>query len=278
MENFSPPLRDQLNFYFPKFIKGIQSNSDELKAIKAGISALQASSLSLAKLNQMLHLCSKPGIGSGFFEYYFLIEPSDHPYPVRKIKINNGEYIPSSGIREIKSIIQLQWGLQRIMLDSLLYFGNFQRAYEYLRKLSLDQLVLFFESKRINESQMLNRGVIEMPKEIAIDNRYLISEMACKTYEDIGSIEETNHVKTAINAFRSLKEENKQITAKALKLRAKELADNSIQLSIDLLLEESEEEIKTEEEVIELYTGQYSVSVLLTHLSWVHPKNYVCCD
>ena len=64
---------------------------DELKAIKAGISALQANSLTQAKLNQMLHLCCKPGISYGFYKYYFLSEPKTHPYPVRKIKINNSE-------------------------------------------------------------------------------------------------------------------------------------------------------------------------------------------
>lgn len=258
MKNLPLLLKDQLDFYFPKFIKGIRPNSDEIKAIEAGISALNESSLTLAKLNQMLHLCSKPGIGFGFFKYYFLVESINHPYPVRKLKINNNEYIPSAGINEIKSILQLQWGLQRIMLDALLYFGNFQKAYNYLRKLDYDQLTQFFESKRINESQILNRGQIEMPIEIAIDNRYLISEMACKTYEEIRSIEDTNHVKAALEAFRLLKKEEKKITANAIKLRAKKLVAEYNQLSLDLLLEDTEDELTNEEEVKKLYAGQFS--------------------
>lgn len=258
MENLPILLKNQLDFYFPKFIEGLRDNSDEIKAIKAGISALRDNSLTLAKLNQMLHLCSKPGISQGFFKYYFLSEPKSHPYPIRKIKIDNNEYIPSQNISEIKSLIQLQWGLQRIMHDSLLYFGNFQKAFEYLRQLSYDQLYSLYESKRINESQMLNRGEIEMPTNIPMDNRYLISEMACKTYEEISAIEETEHVKTALNAYSTLKNEGLRITANVLKKRAKEIANETIQYSLELLLEESEEEITSEEEVIKLYSGQYS--------------------
>ena len=257
MENLPAPLKEQLDFYFPKFIEGLKPNSDELKAINAGISALRASSLTRAKLNQMLHLCCKPGISYGFFKYYFLSEPKNHPYPVRKIRINNSEFTPSYDLNEIKSITQLQWGLQRIMFDSLLYFGNFQKAYKYLRQLSNDQLVIFFKSKRVDESNLLNRGNIVMPIEIAMDNRFLISEMACKTYERMESIKESEHVKTAIMAFQNLKRGNTRITSKVLKAKAKEIANENIQFSLELLLDETEDVIKSEEEVIKLYSGQY---------------------
>ena len=52
----------------------------------------------VAKLITSILVSSKPGIGFGFFKYFFLIEPINHPYPVRKILISNNEYWIGYGI------------------------------------------------------------------------------------------------------------------------------------------------------------------------------------
>ncbi|GHV72921.1 hypothetical protein AGMMS49940_02230 [Spirochaetia bacterium] len=77
---------------------------------------------------------------------------------------------------------QLKWGIYRLYIDSLLYFGNVNQGYDSLcnkNELSLSQ---FFESKRFPTEKIIQRGTALEFEEIKKDDRYLISEMACKTY------------------------------------------------------------------------------------------------
>lgn len=67
--------------------------------------------------------------------------------------------------------------------DGLLYFGSVRSAYRYLRELSEDDLRVFFGRRRHDTSALQRRGSAMPLRQIARDNRYLISEMACKSYD-----------------------------------------------------------------------------------------------
>ena len=74
--------------------------------------------------------------------------------------------------------------MHRLYTDGLLYFGNVRTAYRKLRPLTAEQLDAFFSSRRFDTETIKARGpalpLVAIPK----DDRYLISEMACKSYGD----------------------------------------------------------------------------------------------
>ena len=142
----------------------------------------------------------------GCFRYYFLEVPLTHPYPVEKVLSQTG-YTPPKGVTEITSLQQAQWGFRRFIYDAMLYWGNFRQAYRDLRLLSFEAISTFFSEKRINEQRIATRGKVAGPTPIPRDNRYLISEMACKTYEAKGSLRDTDHVTLALEGFRALRTE-----------------------------------------------------------------------
>jgi len=276
MNNINPLIEEELNFYFPKFLSKIHKDSEEYHALETGIKLVRESDLSHAKLNQLLHLCSYPGISHGFFKYYFLSVPSNHPYQVEKLAQVGLDISKISNREKIEDVKQLKWGLDRIMQDALLFFGNFLKAYQNLRIKTFEELVDFFSSKSFDREYLISRGKIETPKNIAKDDRYLISEMACKTYEDTGKVEDTTHVRIALKAFRQLKEDGGKVTAKTIKKKAAEIAAEENQgLIIGLLLEETDETIDTEEEVVAIYSGQYETFKSARRKALLNTKLYL---
>ena len=138
---------------------------------------LETHPLSRAQLNQLLTLAHEAPISKPLFSYYWLKDPK-HPYDVRHIPCYDERWPDSENIQ---SIDQLYWGLYRFYVDALLYFGSIRTAYQRLRRLSDRELQSFFEGHRIDGLE--ERGDALLLSPIAKDNRYLISEMACKSYE-----------------------------------------------------------------------------------------------
>jgi len=129
------------------------------------------------QLNQLLVLSHEAGVSPGFFEYYWLSVP-EHTYNVAELPDFNEEY----GERDsIESLEQLRWGLRRFYADALLYFGNVRSAYRRLREMSSERLASFFATYRYDTPALERRGPSLPLRPIARDDRYLISEMACKS-------------------------------------------------------------------------------------------------
>ena len=82
----------------------------------------------------------------------------------------------------IQSQVHLKWGMYRFYVDALLYFGDVRIAFDKVRALSFNQLEQLFHSKRFDTDGMARRGPAIPLNNIAKDNRYLISEMACKSH------------------------------------------------------------------------------------------------
>jgi len=190
----------------PFLLRGRAQDGDLHAAIAASFDALKIGSLSWARLNQLMHSCSEAGLSEGCFRYYFLDVPLSHPYPVERVSSPSG-YRPPKGVHEITSLYQAQWGLRRFIYDAMLYWGNFRQAYRDLRVRSFEEIITLFSEKRINEQRMATRGKVTTPTPIPRDHRYLISEMACKTYEVPGLLKDADHVRLALEGFRSLQAE-----------------------------------------------------------------------
>ena len=142
------------------------------------LSNISNNPLSNQQLNQLLILSHEAGVSYGFFDYYWLCTPN-HPYDVKSIPDYQPELINNS---KIVSLEHLRWGLYRLYVDSLLFFGNIRGGYRFLRDKSKEELSDFFHSKRFDTQNLKKRGPFLPLNFIPKDDRYLISEMACKSY------------------------------------------------------------------------------------------------
>ena len=142
---------------------------------------IEAHPLTKARFNQLLTLAHEAPITDALFYYYWLHVPDKHPYDVRSIPCYDDEWMECD---RIYSLDHLYWGLYRFYVDALLFFGNVRTAFQRLRKLSGEEILLFFERERIAPIDLSQRGAPLRPDKIAKDNRYLISEMACKSYDE----------------------------------------------------------------------------------------------
>ena len=143
---------------------------------------IQDDPLSKAQFNQLLVFGHQAPVSYDFFEYYWLESPLKHPYPVDQLPGFDDRWITDT--TEIISLAHLKWGLYRLFVDALLYFGNVRTAFRTLRQLKREQLVAYFERKRFDTDAMSGRGPALPLQKISQDDRYLVSEQACKSFGD----------------------------------------------------------------------------------------------
>ena len=273
-------LNKALGDYFPTLLRRAKDNNDIFIAMSNGFDAIERGSLSWARLNQIIHLCSEAGMSEGFYKYYFLALPDKHPYPVGKVFLDD-DYKPPESSGEIKSLKQFLWGIRRFLYDAMIYWGNFRQAYRDLRQKTYEQIESLFTSKRINEALLLRRGKVVEPVAIPRDNRYLISEMACKTFERQTNTADAEHVRLALQAFREMKAEGKPITPDSLKQKTKNMADANKQIPLfELMFETPDKTIDSEEEVLALYSGQHQAFENARKVALQNTRTYlsICND
>jgi hypothetical protein len=139
--------------------------------------------ISCEVLNQLLILSHEGGVSRGFFDFYFLHDP--HPdghswYDPKKLPEFEPRFI---GARELLSLNHLKWGLRRLYMDALLYFGNIRQAYRSLRTREIVGIISMLNQRPFEPKKMTSRGSGLPMQTIARDDRYLIAEIACKTYD-----------------------------------------------------------------------------------------------
>ena len=147
------------------------------------IERIEEEPLTRAQFNQLLALGNQAPMSEALFRYYWLECPDRHPYPVENLPNFEKAWIDESDSK-IVSLAHLEWGLLRLFTDALLHFGNVRTAYRTLRNLPGDELSDFFQRKHYDIDTMKQRGDALPLEEIAQDHRYLISEMACKSFGD----------------------------------------------------------------------------------------------
>jgi len=144
--------------------------------------SLSEEPLSKVQFNQLLLLALEAGLSDGFFQYYWLESPSRHPYNVDAIPGFDGSFRTTT---KIETLSQLKWGLYRVYVDGLLFRGGVRRFYREFCNKTHGELVDFFAKQRTNTAAVKKRGPTMPFAKISKDNRYLISEMACKSYGDL---------------------------------------------------------------------------------------------
>jgi hypothetical protein len=214
------------------------------------IASLSTAPLSCSQMNQLLALSHQAELSDGAFRYYWLSAPR-HTYDVTGLP----HYHPSyCGVDRILSLDQLAWGLYRIYHDSLLYFGTIRNGYRTIRSLDYDQLEDFFNGQRFPEDRMVHRGPALLLEAINRDDRYLIAEQACKSFEPPdGDLDMLLVLKGAWQEH--IEHGGGKITARALLegsfvLNGFATLQKQFIFAADELLES---DIKSEEELIERY-------------------------
>ncbi len=149
------------------------------------LARIESEPLSIEQFNQLLILGREAPMSDGMFNYYWLEVPRLHPYPPCKIpefeSKFHAEWVKSP---RIISLDHLKWGLYRLYIDGLLYFGNVRAAYLSLRDRTHNELEDFYAKHRFETDVIKSRGPALPMRLIAQDDRYFISEMACKSYGD----------------------------------------------------------------------------------------------
>ena len=135
--------------------------------------------LTKVQLNQLLAFGHEAPLSDGFFRYYWLTCPDEHPYEVRKLPDYDDQWPTCDAIQSLE---HLSWGLYRLFVDGLIWFGNIRTAYRSLRTKDIISLKQYFSEKRFDTDLIKSRGPVLQLSPIAKDDRYLISEMACKSY------------------------------------------------------------------------------------------------
>ena len=151
-------------------------SSDYLKSILCNIETIP---ITKVQFDQLLSLQNIKCISDGFFRFYWLTKP-EHFYKLQDIELD-------ADTKTINSIEQLYWGFNRLFTDCLYVYGNIQKGFEKLAGLSYDELLKLFEKFKVNTEQIKSRGNTLKFNIIDKKDRYLISEMACKTFANIKS-------------------------------------------------------------------------------------------
>jgi hypothetical protein len=222
------------------------------------LSNIESDPLSKVQLNQLLVLSLDAGVSDGFYQYYWLSVPDRHPYNVTVID-DFVDTFPSQ--THIVSLQHLRWGLKRIYTDALLYFGSVRNAYAFLRSKSNDELVEFFEKKRFNTEEIRKRGKALPLQQISKDDRYLISEMACKSY-DLNGQSESEISKVLQEAYKDFISKNSNMKVKIIELLKGEYVKknyNQVQYSLEFSADEILDAEVTSEEELNLKVNDISL-------------------
>ena len=147
--------------------------------LKSRVTNLESMPITKVQFDQLLSLQNIKCISDGFFKFYWLSKP-DHFYKIEDIALDDN-------ITAIRSMDQLYWGFNRLFIDCLYVYGNIEHGFELLSELSYEELLDTFKIYKVNTAQIKTRGNTLQFNIINKEDRYLISEMACKTFANINS-------------------------------------------------------------------------------------------
>ena len=197
-------LRDRLAI-FAGNTGGIETwlTSSAPQVVFDTLAQIDQSPMTRATLNQLLLLSHEAAMSEGFFRYYWETVPSpgQHPFDVRKIP-GYTAYRPA-GV--IASIDQLYWGLYRFYVDCLLFHGSMRIGYRLMRVMTHDEIETYFARRCVDHAALASRGPSLPLAIIPKDSRYLISEMACKSFEprDQAGVDMLEHLRQEYAAARA---------------------------------------------------------------------------
>lgn len=145
--------------------------------------------LTFALFNEILIDSKVNSIGEGFYNFYWQQTPV-HPYDTSELPYFETDYkiFENNQNKLILSLDHLYWGMYRIFMDGLLFYGNINRAYQDLRKKDQDEIQNKFKDFIFDHNKMALRGKSLELSPIDPKDRHLISEAACKNLDENGRV------------------------------------------------------------------------------------------
>ena len=140
-------LREFAIFSVPTGGIGSWITEDTHDDVFARLAAIDDEALPAVQLNQLLVLGQEAPVADGFFRYYWLRVPEGHPYSVSELPGFSTVWLDSGD--NIVSLGHLKWGLYRLYVDALLYFGNVRTAFRKLRDLPIADIDNFFTRRAL---------------------------------------------------------------------------------------------------------------------------------
>lgn len=156
----------------------INKESDPL--ILNRLAELSQNPLTYVQLNQMLSIGLISAMSDGFYGYYWMHIPEKHIYNVKKLSTYFEFDLEHENVKDLEHFL---WGIERMFCDFLLCFGNINQGYIQLCNKSKSELISFFSKRLYDTNAISKRGKPFEFRTISKDDRYLISEMVCKTYD-----------------------------------------------------------------------------------------------
>ncbi|OHD56438.1 MAG: hypothetical protein A2Y33_15735 [Spirochaetes bacterium GWF1_51_8] len=176
------------------------------------LASIDEKPLSKVQLDQLLLLSLASAVSDGFFSYYWLSIPP-HTYDIKRLNDFDHSFAAQNAII---SLAHLRWGLERVAIDALLYFGSIERAFAVLARMSEPEIFAFFNERRYPTAAIKTRGKGLRLNKVLKEDRYLISEMACKTYGDMPESQSELKEFLIENYRASVRDGNKNIRVKDL--------------------------------------------------------------
>lgn len=243
--------------------------------IFARLGQIDEDPLTKVQLNQLLVLGHEAPVSDGFFEYYWLTYPEKHPYELCNLDF---PYDQVWGEHDrIMSLDHLAWGLHRLFVDGLIWFGNVRTAYRFLRRRDINDLKKFFSDRRFDTELIKHRGLHLDLSPIARDDRYLISEMACKSYGQNSEISD-GLLKTLIESFRNHLNKNHRSARIGDLLTNDNIPENSEKrqkefiFSMDDVLEDT---VHSEQEIRDKYAKIHKKFISARNIALKNTKLYL---
>src|SRR5690242_20659679 len=103
-----PKFQKCINVFFPrsKMLDPAFADTELGRFISQRLPQLAQAPLSLTEFNQINHIMHEGGVTEGYYRYYFLSCPKQHPYPLSKVN----QLMPELNPKGIASVEQLDWG------------------------------------------------------------------------------------------------------------------------------------------------------------------------
>lgn len=255
--------------------------------------AIETAPINKVQLNQLFVSSGLTGITFGFFKYYWLMVPEKHPYDVKKVEDFDEIFVRSITTTEISvddetgketthevkkdptniaSLQHFRWGLRRIFIDALLFFGNITNGYNHLNSKKEDKIKEYFAKKLFPFDVIIARGHSLKFNLISHDERYLIAEKACKSYgtvpktkselmdflsESYDEAVSNGNSEPTFKQLLSLEKDEKGNERKDVKyINAKTRSKNQLMLSFHefAFSEKLDEKIQSKEKLLESYS------------------------
>lgn len=228
--------------------EGIESLlwGDENDFICERIIGIPDKPLSKVQLNQLFGYVREMAVSDEFFRFYWC-NGGRSPYLVSALPGYSNSY---GEHQDIRSVEQLFHGFYRIFIDGLLLCGNVRAYFRRACSLSAYQIQDHLNSLIFDTEAIKARGPALEMREISKDDRYLISEMACKSYGDIPENGQLlNYMREVWGAH--AKKQGGAISITQLLADEQEPRQQMFKFSADDILDQS---VNSEEELVRKYS------------------------